>query len=130
MGTTQRLWHATVVLMGFSVSTPAWACSGPGADDAMQTSGTIALATWVANVLITVAVFVLPRLRPTKWRWRFFWVGLPVLQSMFIFTLGTARGDCGFMLRDFSLGLGGFTLVALILNVLVSRGLWPGLRKV
>lgn len=94
----------------------AWACSGPGAREAIDLSFQIAAATWLASLLVAVLVFALRRLRPHRFGFRAFWAGLPLLQTLLVLTLGVTRGDCGFLLRSSSL------VIASVLSIGAAAG--------
>ena len=100
----------------------AWACSGPGASEAIGVSIEAAGATWLATVVAAALVFALPRLRPRRLGFRLLWIGLPVLQTAAILLLGATRGDCGFMLRGASAVMAAvLTLAAAVGALRLSR---------
>ena len=115
-----RLWWVMVACL---VARPALACSGPDAEGVIALSGQIGLLVWGLCLTATALVF-LRAWRPTRGKWRVYWLALPALQTLAVFTFGTARGDCGFMLRDVSYLIGGVTLVSAVLGLwAVRRGI-------
>lgn len=83
-------------------SAPAWACSGPGAESAIQLSGLISLASLGLTVLCFLATLLVPPARRLVG-----WPGVLALLLGCLFHpaiwLSTLRGDCGYSARWMSL---------------------------
>ncbi|MGV3622285.1 MAG: hypothetical protein ACO1OB_15820 [Archangium sp.] len=92
------------------------ACSGPGAADAIATSGLIATGCVLGSLVLTVVIGV----RAFRLRRRGLWLALAgAIGSMLIvslFTMTLRSGDCGFLARYAALavfaGLVGLTVLS------------------
>lgn len=125
-------WGAAAFLGVIGGPARALACSGPGAESAIQLSGLIALVSLGLTVLCFLAGLFVPAVRRLLG-----WRGVATLLVACVFHpaiwLSTLRGDCGFTLRIGALlfmpVLAG--LVALLVRMerrRTQRAAHPGVR--
>jgi hypothetical protein len=74
---------------------PAWACSGPGAADAIARASWVALAAIATSLGLTIALGVVTRRRGGKRRSQIFAVGLLALLIHPGVWMSATSGDCG-----------------------------------
>jgi hypothetical protein len=97
----------------------AFACSGPGAQEAIFVSSLIALVSWALTGLCFLAALLVPPVRR-----RMGWTGViglfaaTLLHPALVF--GTLRGDCGYTARWASIVF--LPILALVLSWLWRRG--------
>jgi hypothetical protein len=86
------------LLLGLGSGAPAWACSGPGASEAIRISGLIALGSMALTLLCFLAALLVPPVRRLVG-----WRGVTALLAACVFHpglwLSTLSGDCGFTAR-------------------------------
>lgn len=88
----------------------AFACSGPGAGEAIVRNEGLGWALWAATLLIAGAFVATPRLRARGWRSSWPLVLLVLLHPGW--WMSARSGDCGQTLREGSLLVTAVTLLA------------------
>jgi hypothetical protein len=84
-----------LALVVSSCALPAWACSGPGAADAIARATLVAVAAIATSLGVTIALGVLARRRGGKRRTQLFAVGLLALLIHPGVWMSATSGDCG-----------------------------------